>query len=987
MRESRQQPIIIRMSNKTTAPIVRRRRTMYATPFSWLVWLPNIILIVGSLIISQPSVVTATTLSCDPTSQSFGTHLCARKVRPGSVCDPILRLCTNPFARGCLVSSRANNTTTTTGTTTEPEKGEPAILQLRMCNSNDDNDNLDKNQPKQCQRLPYPFNYTEIRIHAGTTDSSLAMAWIYQIVLSELYQVPVTLVGKDIPEDNRALSFYAPTALFMDNEPTTNQYYYTMHADQPYDWDALEMTNLVADGDCRHADPFRLPCAHVLSQIWMEEERWDRAVRDKTIATTADDNNNNVMMGTTGLYIPAHTAQAYPELVSHWGLRDAMPQQLARIFRQPYTWGYYCQMIASNFCNGNGDAIAIRAPKTSEEAFRYYEPGLFTGYFGAANENNNSDNSSSSSSVLSNDNRMGHLFVPSSCDDFAKNNVEAQLYWNNITSLISQGPLLPNRGYELEHIRQIYLAANATRSHVMIWWYSPDSLVEMFRGTDYEMIRVGFPDFTQACGEMPLDTEALCSPRLEERLGSEQGGACGTPPLPLRQAIALSVHEQYQKAEAENELVHQQKQSPAWDVLRNIQVTDLDMRAILSKWDSSVSDLQLDGYDSYQVRAAVCDWASENIEDLQRAVPWYVPHTVKPMSDFDHPYLIAAQVIAALVALLVLSAIIAVVYWRRRLVLVHAQRHFVFQILLGLWLLTMAANLIAKEPSDTRCLLSQWLMTLGFTFAIVPIVVKVTTITYIAVTLRKGRDQYITISPVKMFLVEIAIVLLAIMYLMVWTALDPPSRVETETLEDGSFETTISCSSGSDGWIVASGSCQVVLLSVSTVLSILLWRVINDFKETNALFWMIVGQDTLLVARGVAFFAAVNNADYYSVLSYLLSVGSFFILSTYFLPMILRLQRGGFDEEVVLFYQNNRGYPAAGVESRLSNEPGPLHGDSGQSTLGLESAGSANISALIQAHMTVTRQRQSSCAVDGDDGEDGPITASCSHSVGAAGTQ
>ena len=946
--------------------IILRRRPVFGSPYYsvGLCHLPTMMVVVA-VVLSQS--VTATTLSCDPESQSFGTSFCARKVRQGSLCDPLMGQCTNPYGSGCLWGLR-----NTTGGMNGP---------LRVCNSND-NDN--DSHPKQCQRIPHPFNYTEIRIHAGTTDSSLALAWIYQIVLSEVYQVPATLVGQDNPLDNAALSFYASAP-----ETTQQQHYYYYHANQPYDWDALEMTNLLEEGDCRHADPFRLPCAHVMPQIW-SHVRWEQAVRDQTIIAedTAHDNNNNangmMMMGTTGLYIAAQTARVYPELVSHWGLRDATPHQMARIFRPPTTWGDYCQLISSNVCR-QADAVAFRAPRTTEEAVRYYEPGLFTGYFGTADEIHHNNNSSSSSSSSSNE--IGHLFLPSSCDEFAKNNVEAQLYWNNITSLTSQGPLLPNRGYDLEHIQQIYLAANATRSHVMIWWYSPDSLVELFRGTDYEMVRVGFPEVTRACGEVPLDAEALCSPHLPDRLGSEQGGACGTPPVPLRQAIAFSVQEQYQEADTENGVEHQQARSPAWDVLRKIQVTGLDMQDILSKWGSSVSDQQIDGYESYQIRAAVCDWVSDNIEDLEQAVAWYVPHTVKPVSDFDQPYLVAAQVIAALAALLVLSAIIAAVYWRRRLALVHAQRHFVFQILLGLWLLTLAANLIAKEPSDMRCLLSQWLTTLGFAFAIVPVVVKVTTICYIAITLRKDRDQYITISPVKMFLVEIAIVLLAIMYLMVWTAQDPPSRVETETLKDGSFETTISCSSGSDGWIIASGSCQAVLLSVSTVLSILLWRVIKDFKETNALFWMIVGQDMLLVARGVAFFATGNKAEYSVALSYLLSVGSCFILGTYFVPMILRVRHGGFDEEVVLFYPNNRGYvtdnTAAGVANRLSNQ---LH-DSGRSTLGLESAGSAGISALIQAHMTVTRQMQSSSAFMGDDGEAGPITASCSHSVGAVGTQ
>ena len=715
-----------------------------------------------------PSFVKAT-LSCDPTSTSFGDTLCAQKLRPGSICDPVLKRCTNPFARGCLSAIRL---------------GTNKYSDVRVCNSNDDDDDDDKyydidgeqgavrnngatdstTEDRPC--MPPPFNYTEIRIHAGTWDSSLALAWIYQIFLSERLQVPVTIVGKSDHGKDKELSFY-----HLDNAFAV--------ADQAYDWDPLEMTNLLSDGDCRHADPHHLPCAHLMPQIWDSAlPRWDQAVKEDTIPAD-DSSSSHGMMGKTNLYIPQRTAQRYPGLVGYYGLQSASPQQLAQLFRQPISWGDYCQKVSVNNCI-QSDRVAHRVPMTTEEAVSFYQPGLFTGFFGNATE-------------------MGHIIAPSSCDEFTSNTLEAQLYYNNI-SLQSQGPLLPNQGYDLNHVRQIYQAANATQSDVIIWWWSPDSLIEVFRGTDYEMQAVTMPEYTRECGDHQTSAEARCSPDLLERLGSEKG-ACDTPGHHLRQAIALSVQGQNQ----DTDLVDQ---SPTFDTLRNIRVTDFDMKDILRRWGAARNNVSSEHQFGYEVREAVCSWVADHVEDLDSAIPEGYPRTAKDTDGFDQPYLFGAQAVATIASLLVLCASIASVYWRRRVVVVQAQGHFVFQILLGLWLLTMAAIVNAKEPSDIRCSLNQWFITLGFTFVLIPLVVKVVTMNYIAITMRKGRDHHITISPLKMFLVELSLAICAIMYLMVWTASDPISRVEIRKLkiEDGSnfVETTISCSSDSDGWIVAS---------------------------------------------------------------------------------------------------------------------------------------------------------------------------------------
>ena len=48
--------------------------------------------------------------------------------------------------------------------------------------------------------------------------------------------------------------------------------------------------------------------------------------------------------------------------------------------------------------------------------------------------------------------------------------VESQMYWNNI-SVASGGDLVPNNGYTIPQMIEIYNAANATKSDVLIWWW------------------------------------------------------------------------------------------------------------------------------------------------------------------------------------------------------------------------------------------------------------------------------------------------------------------------------------------------------------------------------------------------------------------------------------------------------------------------------------------------------------------------------------
>ena len=111
-------------------------------------------------------------------------------------------------------------------------------------------------------------DYTEIRIMSQNWESAFFSAWIMQILLSEVLQVPTTL---ETSVANKYVNFYSPT----------NEFDYGVSND----WDAIAAANAAPHGDCRqrtgkdarqdptgdsHAvtDEEYVPCGHVIPELW-----------------------------------------------------------------------------------------------------------------------------------------------------------------------------------------------------------------------------------------------------------------------------------------------------------------------------------------------------------------------------------------------------------------------------------------------------------------------------------------------------------------------------------------------------------------------------------------------------------------------------------------------------------------------------------------------------------------------------------------------
>ena len=103
----------------------------------------------------------------------------------------------------------------------------------------------------------------------------------------------------------------------------------------------------------------------------------------------------------------------------------------------------------------------------------------------------------------------GHI-VDAPCDWYT--NVKGQLYWNNI-ALDPDGPrgtVGPNNNYTMPQKVDIWHAANETKSHVMMVWYTPDSLVESLCGSPGEFVSVTIQKPTLECITSGTNATARC---------------------------------------------------------------------------------------------------------------------------------------------------------------------------------------------------------------------------------------------------------------------------------------------------------------------------------------------------------------------------------------------------------------------------------------------------------------------------------------------
>ena len=194
-----------------------------------LVFYLTICLVVSSV---QAGVSCTSTLDCE-----------SKLIAPGvSVCED--GECTNPFERGCLkvMGEKYGK---------KDFRVSDVFDKIRICNSDD---NFIDGNKEWCRRQDFAdyFSFDEVRISPSNWESAVIMGWLYQILLTEILDVPVTMEYNETKKGKG--SFYDRKNDFVF---VTSDFEEDIHKTL---WEADKH-----NGDCSKD---KEPCAHVLPEVW-----------------------------------------------------------------------------------------------------------------------------------------------------------------------------------------------------------------------------------------------------------------------------------------------------------------------------------------------------------------------------------------------------------------------------------------------------------------------------------------------------------------------------------------------------------------------------------------------------------------------------------------------------------------------------------------------------------------------------------------------
>ena len=767
-------------------------------------------------------------------------------------------------------------------------------------------------------------------------------SWILQIVLSELMQVPATL---ELSEPGRDLNFYAPTNPFsygalaydFDALRTANSYLVTADPvgtitttnERPPE-NGFDMYGRDTAGDCPRE--WRVPpnnndesweyksCAHVMVEAWSGQAP---TMNELAVTQVVEPPEGTGVVGKLGWFVPKYLVEEDPS-IAHWlGLSgEANRRKVAELFRVPTTFGQFCSEIVPDNCTVP-TIFASRPPNDEAEASSYFVAGgVFDGYFRFTPENDCDLNPTTC---------VGHITdVPCEWTTFAV----PQAYHLNI-SVTSQGAMEPNHGYSYGDLLDIWAAANATKSAVLMYWWYPDPSYQLHMGSPAEMQAVQLPPPRQECVTNRVTPEQKCSDTpLAERVGDPRG-ACDSEPHSLMKVTVANLYPylngfsgRIASSSSSNSTNSDENisnnnnaqltqsstwnpafKSPAYDGIQALSINELHLGVIMEAWESRGMDKW-----NYDPREAVCEWVVDNLPTLRTWIPRTYPRKVQTDA-YDHEREILfgfAKGIGTFVAVLVLAMALLTYWWRRRPLLVFAQVGFLYILLLGLFFVVVGAVLEALEPKDWNCMAQHWFITLGYTLELVPLIVKVSAIHRMMQAARKMRR--ITLNHRQLYGSVFIVTLVAAVVMSIWTGIDPSQRRDQITLhpervtEKGETVVTVTyfCSSQHNDtlWRYLTLSWQLVLLLSATVLAFHTRKTRKNLNESSELGTLIYSHFFFVILRCITFVleesgedgnATVDKNTLEGLRSLIISADVFVALNIYFTPKMYSLFK--YDDE------------------------------------------------------------------------------------------
>ena len=430
-----------------------------------------------------------------------------------------------------------------------------------------------------------------------------------------------------------------------------------------------------------------------------------------------------------------------------------------------------------------------------------------------------------------------------------------------------------------------------------MWWWNPEVTTELFRGTDAELQTIALPKPTTECRRNRVQPEDRCHPDIEVRRGQPEG-VCDLEAHILRTIIASSLRDSTNR---EDEV----SRSPGYQAIKNIKLDGLDMVQLLSEWARR-------GQTGFAAREVVCEYVVDNIDELSTMIPLGYPRIdASDDSEYSGALFTVGTIVAALVLIYIILIIIGVYYYRKATVFVYAQIAFVKMVLFGFVLVGIAAILYTLEPSTGVCASQVWFELLGYTFFMVPLIVKISAINRLMTSSKKMKR--IKISHGSLYAKVAVWVMIVTCFLIAYQAVDPPTSVYYQYLEaveppsiQDTVQTSNACAADSWVWAYCIYAFEFLLIIFAFVLAFQSRSTKSEFNESGSLSAMVYSHFFFVSLRTLMFIFYETNDDVANnslapasisgITSILLSLDVFFSATIYVIPKLRRAQ-GGNDEE------------------------------------------------------------------------------------------
>lgn len=522
------------------------------------------------------------------------------------------------------------------------------------------------------------------------------------------------------------------------------------------------------------------------------------------------------------------TAVEYPQFVSYHGM--VLPENrelMAELFKRPTTFLDYCEQVSLDNCT-TPDDVAQRAPLDETEVDRMFLKDVYTGHFRYTEKNN---------CTLFQDNCTGHA-ANYPCG--WTTNMEVNTYHLGIPLDPNNGPNGGPGGYTQSQLMEMWDAANATHSHLIMFWWFPEPLVQRFAGTDAEFQRVVLPPYTFECAQAFDDREDWndsCG-NLTERVGYPEE-ACEWPTEPLRKMITGNLNDVLSRSP-------QATQNPAYDTLRLFQMSELQLGQLFDLRESEETP-----------RDAACTWLANNFELVSGWIPPTFPRTTR--EDSQSELAIAVLILGIASAVFVVFSTVMVYHKRTKASVRFAQLDFLYILLSGAFSVSFGSIMTSLPASSATCTAGIWFVHLGYTLELVPLIIKAAALNTMLISAHRLRR--VTLSRRKLHGAVVLIGFVIAVYLAVWTAVDPPRKVaefsfssETRESKQALTEFIVNkifyCSGGeSDAWAYSGLGWNALLLLCASVLAFQTRNIKQDFNESRTLAFLIYSHSVFVVLR------------------------------------------------------------------------------------------------------------------------------------------